>query len=166
VREQPRLNLDSGLHNAFPGLGEDGDELFYGPATDGIDYLRMVRSEAKAVPSLLVAQTKTIPDSGTQAQDSEDADEETEFYFDDGTYVAIRTGSQKNPSSGAQEHYYKSLIEDFLSLRAVLRRTPPLAAIQALGESRPITLPPDSKVARDAWERHIAHCDPHPVQLA
>jgi regulator of vacuolar morphogenesis len=43
VREQPRLNLDSGLHNAFPGLGEDGDELFYGPATDGIDYLRMVR---------------------------------------------------------------------------------------------------------------------------
>lgn len=43
VKEQPRLDPDSGLHNAFPGLGVDGDELFYGPATDGLDYLRMVR---------------------------------------------------------------------------------------------------------------------------
>jgi regulator of vacuolar morphogenesis len=116
---------------------------------------------------LLVAQTNSIPDSGTQEEEFEEGDEEKDFYFDDGTYVAIRTGSQNNASSsGAQEHYYESLVEDFLSLRAVLRRTPPLAAIQALGESRPITLPPNSKVARDAWERHIAHCDPHPVQLA
>ena len=43
VKEQPRLDPESGLHNAFPGLGTNGDELFYGPAADGIDYLRMVR---------------------------------------------------------------------------------------------------------------------------
>lgn len=43
VKEQPRLNPNFGQSNAFPGLGADGDELFYGPAADGIDYLRMVR---------------------------------------------------------------------------------------------------------------------------
>ena len=42
-KEQPRLNPTSGLQNVFPGLGEDGDELFYGPAADGLEYLRMVR---------------------------------------------------------------------------------------------------------------------------
>jgi regulator of vacuolar morphogenesis len=43
VREQPSLNQESGLRYAFPGLGGDSDELYYGPAADGIDYLRMVR---------------------------------------------------------------------------------------------------------------------------
>ena len=43
LREQPRLNSASGLHIAFPGLGDDDDELFYGPAADGVEYLRMVR---------------------------------------------------------------------------------------------------------------------------
>jgi regulator of vacuolar morphogenesis len=41
--EQPHLNIENGQYNAFPGLGGDEDELFYGPAADGIDYLRMVR---------------------------------------------------------------------------------------------------------------------------
>lgn len=43
TKEQPRLNEEFGLHNAFPGLDVDDEELFYGPAADGIDYLRMVR---------------------------------------------------------------------------------------------------------------------------
>lgn len=41
--EIPRLNEFSGQVGAFPGLGGDDSELFYGPASDGIDYLRMVR---------------------------------------------------------------------------------------------------------------------------
>ena len=42
--ETPRLNSTYGQKGAFPGLGDDdGDELFYGPADDGIEYLRMVR---------------------------------------------------------------------------------------------------------------------------
>lgn len=34
----------TGMRAAFPGL-DDGakDELFYGPASDGIEYIRMVR---------------------------------------------------------------------------------------------------------------------------
>ena len=50
--------------------------------------------------------------------------------------------------------------------RQDLRIQPSAAAIAALGQSRPITLPRGSKIARDAWERHLLHCDPHPVQLA
>ena len=42
TKEQPQLHADSGQVGAFPGLGGE-DDLFYGPALDGIDYLRMVR---------------------------------------------------------------------------------------------------------------------------
>ena len=43
-REQPRTDATYGQKGAFPGLDDgDGDELFYGPASDGIEYLRMVR---------------------------------------------------------------------------------------------------------------------------
>jgi regulator of vacuolar morphogenesis len=41
--EQPRQNLIYGQRGAFPGLNDGGDELFYGPADDGLEYLRMVR---------------------------------------------------------------------------------------------------------------------------
>ena len=41
---QPKLDPLYGQHGAFPDLGdEDGEELFYGPASDGLEYLRMVR---------------------------------------------------------------------------------------------------------------------------
>jgi hypothetical protein len=40
----PRVDPVTGQHGAFPGLDDDDpDELFYGPANDGLDYLRMVR---------------------------------------------------------------------------------------------------------------------------
>lgn len=41
--EQPRSHPIFGQKNAFPGLDDAGDELFYGPADDGMEYLRMVR---------------------------------------------------------------------------------------------------------------------------
>jgi len=41
-KEQPQVDPLFGQAGAFPGLS-NGDELFYGPASDGIDYLRMVR---------------------------------------------------------------------------------------------------------------------------
>jgi len=42
---QPRIHPTYGQRGAFPGLDEPvGDnELFYGPANDGMEYLRMVR---------------------------------------------------------------------------------------------------------------------------
>lgn len=42
--EGPRNDPVYGQKSAFPGLDDSiGDELFYGPAEDGIEYLRMVR---------------------------------------------------------------------------------------------------------------------------
>lgn len=41
--ERPRQDPIYGMKNAFPGLDDDGHELFYGPAEDGMEYLRMVR---------------------------------------------------------------------------------------------------------------------------
>lgn len=40
---QPRVDPTYGQRGAFPGLDDDGDELFYGPANDGLEYLKMVR---------------------------------------------------------------------------------------------------------------------------
>lgn len=41
--ERPRNHPVYGQKSAFPGLDDGGDELFYGPADDGMEYLRMVR---------------------------------------------------------------------------------------------------------------------------
>ncbi len=41
-----KVDLTYGQRSAFPGLeddGQEGEELFYGPADDGLAYLRMVR---------------------------------------------------------------------------------------------------------------------------
>ena len=43
--DEPRIDPTYGQRGAFPGLDDphtDG-ELFYGPASDGLEYLRMVR---------------------------------------------------------------------------------------------------------------------------
>lgn len=41
--ERPRNDPLYGQKSAFPGLDDASDELFYGPAEDGLEYLRMVR---------------------------------------------------------------------------------------------------------------------------
>lgn len=44
THERPRNNPLYGQKSAFPGLDVNADgELFYGPAEDGLEYLRMVR---------------------------------------------------------------------------------------------------------------------------
>lgn len=42
---QPRVDPTYGQRGAFPGLEEytNDSTLFYGPASDGLEYLRMVR---------------------------------------------------------------------------------------------------------------------------
>lgn len=42
-RAQPRTDLTYGQVGAFPGLDTYQFAPFYGPANDGLDYLRMVR---------------------------------------------------------------------------------------------------------------------------
>ena len=41
---QPKVDPTYGQRGAFPGLdGGEDEQLFYGPASDGLEYLRMVR---------------------------------------------------------------------------------------------------------------------------
>lgn len=41
---QPHIDPTYGQRGAFPGLdASQDDDLFYGPASDGLEYLRMVR---------------------------------------------------------------------------------------------------------------------------
>ena len=43
-REQPTINALYGQAGAFPGVQTTHEsEVFYGPASDGLEYLRMVR---------------------------------------------------------------------------------------------------------------------------
>ena len=106
--------------------------------------------------------------AGEKTEDEADKeyDEEDGFYFD-GTYTGITTISESTSAlPTSQQRYYQSLLEHFDLLRRSLRGPPSAAAVAALGESRPITLPSSSSIARDAWERHMLTCDPHPVQIA
>ena len=41
--EQQRIDPTCGQRGAFPGLDEGDHELIYGPPSDGIEYLRVVR---------------------------------------------------------------------------------------------------------------------------
>lgn len=44
TNKYPRSDPIFGQKHAFPGLNDEyGDELFYGPPEDGLEYLRMVR---------------------------------------------------------------------------------------------------------------------------
>ncbi|MCJ1381432.1 hypothetical protein MMC17_004542 [Xylographa soralifera] len=131
---QSRVDPTYGQRGAFPGLdslsGED--ELFQGPANDGMEYLRMVRSEAKEVPNLLVA-----PSQNDKAADTEDGtlyeDYET-GYYEDGAYAALPDLSSTPEISqyahadedvNPQEAYYASLNDRFSEIRMVLHSSRP-----------------------------------------
>ena len=43
TNERSQIDPNFGMSGAFPGLANDVQDEFYGPALDGIDYLHMVR---------------------------------------------------------------------------------------------------------------------------
>lgn len=48
---QPKVDPTYGQRGAFPDLDDDDSEkLFYGPASDGLEYLRMVRLVSLRTP--------------------------------------------------------------------------------------------------------------------
>ncbi|MCJ1309229.1 hypothetical protein MMC25_002886 [Agyrium rufum] len=132
------LDPTYGQHGAFPGLEDyrDGGEPFYGPANDGLDYLRMVRSEAKLVPNLLVAPSHP---KNTTVDNQEG--ERYQGYYRDGTYWSSNEikRSVNNREEGdyeeeeftdadeldVQEAYYHSLCDRFRNIREQLSRPPP-----------------------------------------
>ncbi|KAL9095938.1 MAG: hypothetical protein Q9165_001936 [Trypethelium subeluteriae] len=73
-----RADTTTGQKQFFPGLDDGDDEgLFYGPASDGLEYLRMVRTEARGVPDLLVSVDQAYSESDTH-----------KGWYSDGAYIA------------------------------------------------------------------------------
>ena len=85
----------------------------------------------------------------------------------DGVYSAAATAANGVCAvPPAQARYYDTLLAQFRVVQATLRCLPPLEAVQALGDTRPISFPSGSITARRAWERHVLGNNPHPVQMS
>ncbi|BCR85372.1 uncharacterized protein ACHE_20830A [Aspergillus chevalieri] len=185
THERPRNNPLYGQKSAFPGLDVDAEgELFYGPAEDGLEYLRMVRSEANSLPLLFTApktqttETQTIQteQTTTEEQVNDTCEESTHHEDHEGTYVdgvfVARSTPAALPTSPpsvypeAQQSYYTLLHHRFLLLRSILKCTPPPTSIPLLDDSHPISLPRHSKIARKEWRSLLLSVDPQTVQLA
>lgn len=128
---QGQVDPTYGQRGAFPGLDDTVGEndLFYGPANDGLEYLRMVRSEAKGVPNLLTAPKLVEEEEREGGQEL--YQDYPQAYYEDGAYVAIpQLHSGHNPKQHTevenedidpQEAYYTSLLARFRSLSSNLR---------------------------------------------
>ncbi|KAB8232908.1 SIP1 domain-containing protein [Aspergillus alliaceus] len=184
--ERPRNHPIYGQKSAFPGLDTAGDdELFYGPAEDGMEYLRMVRSEANSLPFLFTApgpaeppvkqpgQNDAVVDAPEQQNEEKKSDVAHEGVYVDGVYLAapianveVQLETTEHVQSDAQSSYYNLLRHRFLLLRSILKCTPPSVAITALDDSHPISLPRHSKNARKEWRQLLLAVDPQTAQLA
>jgi len=92
-------------------------------------------------------------------------------FYADGAYTAapVTDGpvdSSSTVAPDAQDLYYESLSTRFNLLRATLKCTPPRSTIEALDSSHPISLPPDSRKARQHWRYLLRATEPRIVQLA
>ncbi|PYI30317.1 hypothetical protein BP00DRAFT_436948 [Aspergillus indologenus CBS 114.80] len=179
--ERPRNHPVYGQKSAFPGLDTGGDdELFYGPAEDGLEYLRMVRSTATTTA---VTATTTLTTTTTTTTSPPPL---REGIYQDGVYF-VPTNASQPPTTGpsasappashpqqpadmeilpAQSTYYTLLHHRFRLLRSILKCTPPPAAIAALDHDHPISLPRHARNARREWRRLLLAVDPQTVQLA
>ncbi|PLB33411.1 uncharacterized protein BDW47DRAFT_121244 [Aspergillus candidus] len=184
AHERPRNDPFYGQKSAFPGLDTGGDdELFYGPAEDGLEYLRMVRSEANSLPFLFTAprreETETQRDatSAAELQRPDKDEQEVEIIqkitqkdeilvTTTATPATLAASPDKTTFSDAQASYYNLLHHRFLLLRSILKCTPPSSAITTLDDSHPITLPRHSKNACREWRRLLLAVDPQTAQLA
>ncbi|KAJ5808098.1 hypothetical protein N7474_009367 [Penicillium riverlandense] len=181
--ERPRSHPIYGQKSAFPGLDDGRDELFYGPAEDGLEYLRMVRSEASSLPSLFVASvqkedTLVAPESqsGSSALKSSQKPHahQTPGFWEDEAYIAPADSNTDHHTSSqtegiyppAQASYYNLLHHRFLLLRSTLRCVPPPEIIAALDDTHPISLPRHAVPARKEWRRLLLTVDPQMAQLA
>lgn len=163
TEERPQVHAYTGQAGAFPGLKQNDDQPFYGPAADGIDYLRMVRSEAKGIPGLLIAENVEIK------RIEQGPEEEDGGYWEEDAYIAAPRAQQSKPGSGlpdAQSRYYEVLLAHYRLVRATMRCVPPLSAIEKLTSSQPISFPSESKKARYTWEQCLRTKNPNPTQIA
>ncbi|KAL8683433.1 MAG: hypothetical protein Q9186_000587 [Xanthomendoza sp. 1 TL-2023] len=155
-----------GQRSAFPGLdspvaGED--DLFYRPAEDGLEYLRMVRSEAKGVPNLLTA--------AAAAKSDEEQDLYQDYplgFYDDGAYTALppptapRKGKvEEDEDVDPQEAYYASLYDQFQAFRALLlHSSPPPVDTASIASASDLVLRLNEGVSLRVWRATLLYTPP------
>ena len=172
------IDPSTGQRGAFPGLENYGED-FYGPPADGIEYLRMVRSEAKGVPDLLLAPhihisnrppvSKPLPplatSSGGCVDDvvldydepprEEEGEEQEKKQVEDGDncYFTESTYISLHPSlpCSAVPAFHAPLLRRFKDLRQRLAANPPRGS-----NSRPFPRWHDSR----AWRTLLSSTPP------
>ncbi|KAJ5289979.1 uncharacterized protein N7443_010232 [Penicillium atrosanguineum] len=177
--ERPRNNPIFGQKSAFPGLDDGGEELTYEEPDGALEYLRMVRSEASALPSLFIAPASK-QESKKPQQDivtvavvpGRQSFSLPAGFYEDEAFIApanankTTVASPEGAFSEAQNVCYDLLRHRFRLLRSTLRCTPPADAIAALDDFHPISLPRGHEAARKVWRRLILSVDPRMTQLA
>ncbi|KAJ5209026.1 hypothetical protein N7449_003405 [Penicillium cf. viridicatum] len=182
--ERPRHNPLYGQKSAFPGLNDGGDELPYDDPEDGLEYLRMVRSEANSLPVLFSAPTQTTDPSNPASNTRRDLKplEPNNLplpagFYEDEAYVAPaedvdESKAAHSPSKldalypDTQKSYNNLLRHRFILLRSTLRCSPPAGAINTLDNDHPISLPRKAGSAHKIWRRLLVTVEPRMVQLA
>ncbi|CAI7580076.1 unnamed protein product [Penicillium glandicola] len=182
--ERPRQHPLYGQKSAFPGLDDGGDELMYDDPEDGLEYLRMVRSEANSLPVLFSAPTPTADTSNLVSNMQHDPKSLEPNnpplpagFYEDEAYIAPvddlnEDKAVHSPSKldelypDAQRSYNNLLRHRFLLLRSTLRCSPPAGAINTLDNDHPISLPRKAGSAHKTWRRLLVTVEPRMVQLA
>ncbi|KAL8734728.1 MAG: hypothetical protein Q9181_003092, partial [Wetmoreana brouardii] len=153
-----------GQRSAFPGLNDlvEEDALFYGPASDGLDYLRMVRSEAKGVPNLLTAPKPSTTEQEDLYQDY------SQGYYADGAYTAVPTAPPEILHIGEdqdldpQEAYYASLLSQFRTLKQLLHSSPPPPQPASSTATQPLDF---NNIPHRKWRMHFLYTLPTTLSL-
>ncbi|KAJ5878686.1 hypothetical protein N7455_002151 [Penicillium solitum] len=177
--ERPRHNPLYGQKSAFPGLDDGGDELLYDEPEDGLEYLRMVRSEANSLP-VLFSTDPSNPTSNTHRDLKQLEPNSLPLpvgFYEDEAYIAPAEDADENkvahsPSKldelypETQRSYNNLLRHRFLLLRSTLRCSPPAGAINTLDNDHPISLPRKAGSAHKIWRRLLVTVEPRMIQLA
>ncbi|RPB24072.1 hypothetical protein L211DRAFT_824569 [Terfezia boudieri ATCC MYA-4762] len=189
------IDASTGQRGAFPGLEEYGDEFFCGPANDGMDYLRMVRSEARGVPSLLIAKAPpmpSIPENDASDEEIEDGEiftgigggqdasqhnveaedyygEDTRGWYEDGTYIATGTASfpqrPPSPQKVALLTWHCSLMSTFRQKRKLLHESSPPPNLSSATEGNIVSITRPLPQKQDDWIDLIYNTSPTPSFL-
>ncbi|KAK3330582.1 hypothetical protein B0H66DRAFT_68469 [Apodospora peruviana] len=188
---EPQTDVTYGQRSAFPvsPVELSDDDLEWEDVGDALSYLKSVRQEAGDIPHLL-----TAPKAGPQlplhlaaAADSIDRSiyesgiGDSRGYYKDGAYIAapdvepsVSSGSYDSSDAGylieeqIREDFYDSFASQFLALRAIVHREPPLELVAALPEDHGTHVgqfgPRSSASA--IWTQRMRSTDPLPVQIA
>lgn len=115
----------------------------------------------------------TVPDTqaDSQAPSVRSSSQLAGFFKDEAFIAPVESSESTNALSDeslpeAQATYYNLLRHRFRLIRATLKCTPPAAAIAALDDAHPISLPRGHEAARKEWRRLVLGTDPQMAQLA